>query len=195
MNQHGPLFKTYVDAQRINKNQLAEDLGMSPQNLFQLFKSKAFKADTVKKIEGKFGITFKGLLEAAQRYQSEMQTREATEAITNMEKFANLPNSGFLNTAHHGRVDYQEKYIRLLEQQVEERNNLVKILEDYLKEMVVNLKELKANQLLSAAAQQGYHEFWIESAPPQGMKKEAAKKALNHKVDEALRRLEEQSTS
>lgn len=51
MSTDGLKFKTYVDQQRLNKQKLADEIGTSKQNLFQLFKSKVLQPETRSKIE------------------------------------------------------------------------------------------------------------------------------------------------
>lgn len=50
----GIVLKTFVDQKRLNKTRLATALGMSKQNLYQLFESKEFKPETIKSIENHF---------------------------------------------------------------------------------------------------------------------------------------------
>lgn len=47
----GKAFLAFVNKQRLNKTKLAANLGMSKQNLYQLFRSKEFQEDTIKNIE------------------------------------------------------------------------------------------------------------------------------------------------
>lgn len=56
MRADGHIFEAFVNEKKMNKTQLASDLGMSKQNLYQLFKSKEFKADTINNIEKITGI-------------------------------------------------------------------------------------------------------------------------------------------
>lgn len=50
----GLILKAYVDNQRRPKTQIAKDLGMSKQNLYQLFESEKFAPETIKNIETVF---------------------------------------------------------------------------------------------------------------------------------------------
>lgn len=50
----GIILKAFVDRKRLNKTKLATALGMSKQNLYQLFESKEFKPETVRSLENHF---------------------------------------------------------------------------------------------------------------------------------------------
>jgi AraC-like DNA-binding protein len=50
----GKLLLQFIDDQRISKKQIAEDLGMSRRNLYQLFESKTLEPETKKKFEDYF---------------------------------------------------------------------------------------------------------------------------------------------
>lgn len=51
MENHGSIFKEFVESKKLVKSRLAKDLGMSKQNLYQLFDSKEFKPETIQNIE------------------------------------------------------------------------------------------------------------------------------------------------
>lgn len=50
----GAIFHAFVESKDLVKKDLATELGMSKQNLFQLFKSKDFEPETIIKIENRF---------------------------------------------------------------------------------------------------------------------------------------------
>lgn len=52
----GAIFKAFVELKKLNKTKLATDLGMSKQNLYQLFESKSLQPETIEKIERKFRL-------------------------------------------------------------------------------------------------------------------------------------------
>lgn len=52
----GAIFKQYIESKGLNKTELAADLLMSKQNLYQLFKSKELQPETIVKIERKFRV-------------------------------------------------------------------------------------------------------------------------------------------
>lgn len=52
----GSIFKAFIESRGLNKTKLAKDLGMSKQNLYQLFESKVLQPETIDKIERKFRL-------------------------------------------------------------------------------------------------------------------------------------------
>lgn len=57
----GAKLKKYLDDKKANKTALAKDLGMSKQNLYQLFESKTLEAQTRKKLEKELGVNWKNI--------------------------------------------------------------------------------------------------------------------------------------
>lgn len=58
MSHHGEKFRAFVEGRGMNKTKLAGDLGMTKQNLYQLFKSKVLQPETIKKIERHMKVTW-----------------------------------------------------------------------------------------------------------------------------------------
>jgi plasmid maintenance system antidote protein VapI len=58
----GAILKAHLEKQGINKTKFAASLGMSKQNLYQLFESKVFKPDTVTLLEKKFRVRWEKLV-------------------------------------------------------------------------------------------------------------------------------------
>lgn len=62
MPTDGQILKSYADSKKLNKTKLADSLGMTPQNLYQLFKSKKFEPETIEKIEKIFSQKWADIL-------------------------------------------------------------------------------------------------------------------------------------
>lgn len=63
----GDILRNFIDNQKVSKKEIAEGLGMSRRNLYQLFESNVLEPSTIKKIEDYFGqvVISQGLLEGA----------------------------------------------------------------------------------------------------------------------------------
>lgn len=59
----GAILKAFIKEKKLNRTKLAKDFGMSKQNLYQLFKTKTFEADTLNTIEGKFRVKWEKIKE------------------------------------------------------------------------------------------------------------------------------------
>jgi hypothetical protein len=57
----GAKLKTYLDQKRVNKTALAKALGMSKQNLYQLFASRQLEAATKNKIERELKVKWENI--------------------------------------------------------------------------------------------------------------------------------------
>lgn len=61
MHTDGFYFRHYVDAKKLNKTDLAKKLGMSKQNIYQLFRSRVFEKATIDNIEKVTGAKWKDI--------------------------------------------------------------------------------------------------------------------------------------
>ena len=50
----GQVLKDYIEVQKVNKTQVAKALGMSRQNLYQLFRSVTLSTETKERLEKLF---------------------------------------------------------------------------------------------------------------------------------------------
>lgn len=105
----GPKLRAYIDKAGLNKTRLAADLGMTPQNLYQLFKSKTFTSETIKNVEKALKAKWKDIdsinIDVASRQQSG-QASIVQEQET-----------------HYG--DLKDRYIALLEKQVRDQESML----------------------------------------------------------------------
>jgi hypothetical protein len=90
---------------------------------------------------------------------------------------------------------FKEKYILLLEKQLKEKETLLRIMQERFDELLSNLVTVKANQLVFAAIQKGYQEWWVEQYPPKGKSVNQAKQSLEKKLTTTLERLEREGIS
>lgn len=61
MEKEGKVFRNYVEKKKLIKTKLAADLGMSQQNLYQLFSSKELTAETKGNIEKTLKVKWKDI--------------------------------------------------------------------------------------------------------------------------------------
>lgn len=140
----GQALQAFIDHQRKSKKQIAEDLGMSRTNLYQLFGTRMLAPETKKRFE--------------EYFNQEIFTKEAVDQLgkNRFEEAARLIN-GHVNTesgqpdlinALQAQVRSLENHCSFLQKTYEEKINLLeskveansKITHRYLKIMIAQIK-------------------------------------------------------
>lgn len=113
----GDILLTYLTEKHINKSKLAGSLGMSRQNLYQLFNTSNFTKETVAALEKVLNIRFKDLKK---------------NKVVNIDKVASSyvdePDVGFLIKKKKKVIpvkDYLERKILDLEQELVKRDFII----------------------------------------------------------------------
>lgn len=83
MHNDGFLFRKYVESHKLNKTQLAKKLGMSKQNIYQLFKSRKFEPDTIAGIEKIIGVKWKDIKDVNIVVNIEGEEKQTNGAVVN----------------------------------------------------------------------------------------------------------------
>lgn len=109
--QEGDVFRQWVDANRLNKNDLAKSMGMSKQSLFQIFNSQKFKGETLAKIEKATGAKWTDMVKGVPAGQVKVNTETKN------------PASSETGLKDELIVSYKEQ-IRLLKQELANYNDL-----------------------------------------------------------------------
>lgn len=122
--KEGAILLDYIDRQKRPKSKIAEELGMSRRNLYQIFDSQTLEHETKERFETYFGEKIFG--EIAINRQ-----KDKAAAI------ANLINKNQVNTA-----DYKDEYIQSLKDQIA----LYKEKCEKLEKDSVSLSEMNSNQ-------------------------------------------------
>lgn len=127
----GLIFKAYIENQRKPKTQIAKELGMSKQNLYQLFDSKKLEDQTIKKIETVF-------------------KEKWTQIKASVNINGNIANTPVRPQEAQGSPDYRDDIISLLKEKLNlsERQHLLhlKINNALLKTALVTLAKIQAKQ-------------------------------------------------
>lgn len=104
----GAILKAYIKDRKLNRTKLAADLGMSKQNLYQLFKTRAFEADTINTIERKFRLKWEKIKETVNidvpRATTKPQTAQKGQIATNGAKEDYLSGKNLENFSEAHRV-------------------------------------------------------------------------------------------
>jgi transcriptional regulator with XRE-family HTH domain len=116
---------------------------------------------------------------------------EPSESFLNAfyEKFQlNGKNVSREKTESSEKSDYwKDKYIALLEKQLEYAQDFNSI--------KVSLEEIIANQIVIAAAQHGYQEWWVDQWPHKGKNAKQAQRELVDRVKATVARIEKEGMS
>lgn len=137
--KEGQLLKAFLDNQPISKVQVAKELGMTKQNLYQLFKSAYLESETKARFEKLFN-----------------------RSIFTEDKTVNMDYDHIKPKSTPKDVDWNSELIESLKRE----NVLLRQQLDFLKDKVlVNLDQIADDQYFFASVHQAWQELWLDHIP------------------------------
>ena len=133
--KEGRVLEYFINNQKKSKKQIADDLGMSRRNLYELFSSTTLKHETKERFESYFNIkifTEENKNLAEQQYGGE--TKEASQAVKEA------------SHTYTPGLDFREKYVSQLEQHNQDLRYTVETQKKLIEKLEYELKPSKNNE-------------------------------------------------